>query len=183
MPNIASTRRLVNRRSAITAAGAGVTALGISRWHTAAQDLDPGAMATHPLVGVWFEEFAPEHPGALLDVTAFHADGTVTESHPIAGTGIGIWRPTGERTGEQVVKFQNISDTPGTFVPGTSTFTGTFTIDEEGDTFAYEGIVDLRAVDGASVASFPITGAAVRIQRTTIAAATPPAGPAATPTS
>ena len=125
MTNIESTRRLVNRRSAIAAAGAGVTALGIRRWDTAAQDLDPAAMATHPIVGVWVEEVDPEHPGALLDVTAFHADGTVTESHPLAGTGIGIWRPTGERTGEQVVKFQNVSDTPGTFVPGTSTFTGT----------------------------------------------------------
>jgi hypothetical protein len=172
---------LVNRRSAIAAAGAGVTALGISRWPTAAQDLDPAAMATHPLVGVWFEEFDPEHPGARLDVTAFHADGTATESHPIAGTGIGIWRPTGERTGEQVIKFQNVSDTPGTFVPGTSTFTGTFTIDEGGDTLAYEGIVDLRAMDGASIANFPISGTGIR--RMTIASATPPASPAATPTS
>jgi hypothetical protein len=181
MPNIATTRRLMNRRSAIGAAGAGVTALGISRWPTAAQDVDPAAMATHPLVGVWVEEFDPEHPGALLDVTAFHADGTVTESHPLAGTGIGIWRPTGERTGEQAVKYQNISETPGTFVPGTSTFTGTFTIDAGGDTLAYEGIVDLRAMDGTAIANFPISGTGV--QRMTITSAVPPASPVATPTS
>lgn len=57
MSSIESTRRLVNRRSAITAAGAGVTALGMSRWPTAAQDVDPAAMATYPIVGVWVEEF------------------------------------------------------------------------------------------------------------------------------
>jgi hypothetical protein len=182
MPRSDVTRStLVNRRSAITAAGASVTALGISRWPTAAQDLDPAAMAAHPAVGVWFEEFDPERPGALLAVSAFHTDGTVTESHPLAGTGIGAWRPTGERTGEQVTKYQNISETPGTFVPGTSTFTGTFTIDEGGETLAYEGIVDLRAMDGASIANFPISGTG--IQRMTIASATPPASPAATPTS
>ena len=180
MPSIESPRRLVNRRSAITAAGAGVTALGMSRWDTAAQDVDPAAMAMHPVVGVWVEETAAEHPFALLDLTAFHADGTVTDSHPLAGTGIGIWRPTGERSGEQVIKFQNISETPGTFVPGTSTFTGTFTIDEGGDTLAYEGIVDLRAMDGTSIATFPISGTG--IQRLTIASATSPASPAATPT-
>ena len=117
MPNIESTRRLVNRRSAIAAAGAG----------------------------------------------------------------IGIWRPTWERTGQQVVKFQNVSDTPGTFVPGVSTFTGTFTFDEGGDALAYEGIVDLRAMDGTAIANFPISGAG--LQRMTIASAAPPASPAATPTS
>jgi len=147
---------------------------------TAAQEATPDALATHPLVGTWFEEFDPEHPGALLDISAFHADGTVTESHPFAGTGIGIWRPTGERTGEQVVKFQNISDTPGTFVPGTSTFMGTFTIDEGGETLAFEGIVDLRALDGTSVRRFPISGSGVR--RMTMESAVPPTTPAATPT-
>jgi len=164
--------------SAVSGALGGVLTVGRS---TAAQDLDPAAMARHPIVGVWVEEFDPEHPGALLDVFACHADGTVTESHPLAGTGIGIWRPTGERTGEQVVKYQNISETPGTNVPGTSTFTGAFTIDAGGDTLAYEGIVDLRAVDGTSVASFPISGRGVR--RMTMESAVPPTAPAATPTS
>ena len=171
----------MRRRSVLASAVSGTLGgvLTVGRW-TAAQDVDPAAMATHPLVGVWFEEFAPEHPGELLDVAAFHADGTITESHPIAGTGIGIWRPTGERTGEQVVKFQNVSDTPGTFVPGTSTFTGTFTIDAGGDTLAYEGIVDLRAMDGTSLANFPISGSGVR--RMTMESAVPAAAPAATPT-
>ena len=53
MSTSTSTHRLVNRRSAIAAAGAGVSALGITRWPAAAQDATPTAMASHPFVGTW----------------------------------------------------------------------------------------------------------------------------------
>ncbi len=171
----------VSRRTALAglgAAGAGL-ALAATVHPAAAQEATPDALASHPIVGTWFEEFDPGHPGALLDVTAFHADGTVTESHPIGGTGIGIWRPTGERTYDQVVKFQNVSDRPGTFVPGTVTGTFTLTIDEGGDTLAYEGTVDLRAMDGTTITNFPTSGSGAR--RMTMESAVPPTTPAATP--
>ncbi len=64
----------LSRRSALGGVGAAAAALSLGTLKPVAAQDDKAAMAKHPIVGAWFEEFDPAHPGALLDVTAFHAD-------------------------------------------------------------------------------------------------------------
>ena len=73
-------------------------------------------MASHPIVGTWYFDFDPANPATLFVYSSFHADGTRTDLHPFAGPGIGSWVATGERTGQTILKYQNIANTPGDFV-------------------------------------------------------------------
>lgn len=148
----------ITRRAAVTGLGTSTLALAASRLAVSAQEATPTAMATHPIVGTWSFDFDPEHPGTLFVYTIYHADGTRTDVHPFAGTGIGTWQATGERTGEAINKYQNIAGKPGDFVPGTVTVWESFTVDASGDTFTGEAVVELRASDGAVVARFAFTG-------------------------
>ena len=84
-------------------------------------------MAAHPIVGTWSVEFEPAKPARLLLLATFHADGSTVWSHPFGGIGIGVWTATDDRTVECMVRFQNIADVPGEYVPGTVTSWSTFT--------------------------------------------------------
>jgi hypothetical protein len=62
---------------------------------TGAQDGTPTAgMAGHPLVGTWIVN----DPTGSPSLTAFTADGVVTDVETEGGAGLGSWKPTGERT-------------------------------------------------------------------------------------
>jgi hypothetical protein len=176
--------RSVSRRAAVAGLAGGGFALAASRLGVSAQDASPAAMASHPIVGTWYFDFDPANPGTLFVYTIFHADGTRSDVHPFAGTGIGAWRATGDRTGMAINKYQNIATTPGDFVPGTVTVWSTFTVDEGGDSSTGEAVVELRAIDGTVVALFPFT-AGEPSHRLTVEPAppveTPMTPPAATP--
>jgi len=171
------TDRALSRRTAL--AGLGATGLGLALGSSAtAQDTTPNVMAGHPIVGTWYFDFDPANPGTLFVYTTFHADGTRNDLHPFAGAGVGAWRATGERTGEAINKYLNIADKPGDYVPGTVTVWESFTVDESGDSYNGEAVVELRAIDGTVVAFFSFAGEPQH--RLTVE---PPPPPAATPES
>ncbi|MGD9711639.1 MAG: hypothetical protein AB7V46_06170 [Thermomicrobiales bacterium] len=119
----------------------------------AAQDATPDA-AGHPIIGTWSVEFQPAQPARLSVLISFHADGSMVWSHPFGGIGIGVWIATGERTVDSMTKHQNISATPGEFIPGTVTSWSTFTVEED-DSLTERGVVEVQTTDGTVVAVFP----------------------------
>src|SRR5215210_2895965 len=66
------------------------------------QGATPAALIGHPVVGAWTLAFeadnAPVNPETNASVAVFHGDGTYIEVHASGRVGIGVWRPTGERT-------------------------------------------------------------------------------------
>jgi hypothetical protein len=135
-------------------------------------------MDTHAVVGTWFLDFDSANPGTQVGYASFHAGGTRTDLHPVAGTGIGAWRSTDALTGETITKYQNISQVAGEFVPGTVTVWESFMVDEAEDSLTFESVVELRAEDGKVVMRDSFT--AGPLHRLTVES--PPAGtPEATP--
>lgn len=66
---------------------------------TAAQDAtSAAAVAAHPLVGTWILDTDATTAGDATGVITVSADGTYHEVDPDGTTGLGTWRPTGERT-------------------------------------------------------------------------------------
>ena len=109
------------------------------------------AMATHPIVGAWRFVNEPGTPEENVSYGIFHADGTYTEAHPYGGPGIGAWTPTGERTADLTIIFQNISEDPNVFEPGVVTVWQAFEVDETGTTLTATGSVEVATPDGAVV--------------------------------
>jgi hypothetical protein len=146
----------MRRRSVVTAvlssAFAGVFAVART---AAAQDATPPAVAAHPVVGAWVLDNDPAFPGALVSYGAFHADGTVTALHPLAGTGIGVWHATGAQAGQLTVKHVNIASTPGGFEAGTGTIRAAFAVDRTGTALTVEADIELRTPGGTVVDAFP----------------------------
>jgi hypothetical protein len=157
-------RSILSRRTALAGLGAGGLglAVGATARGIAAQDA-AGERASHPIIGAWTTAADPAQPGSVFAYVVFHADGTRIDVNQFSGTGVGVWRATGERTGESMIKFQNISPKWGGFVPGTATVWSSFTVDENGDAFALEDVVELRQADGTVVALFPSGGILTRL--------------------
>lgn len=158
------TDRSVSRRAALAgigAAGAGL-ALTTTARSVAAQDaaIDP---ATHPIVGAWKPDGDPATPDDR-SFAAFHADGTYSGVHAIAGAGIGAWRATGERTGELTVKGVNNSFDAGQYRAGTNTLWATFEVAADGNTFTGPITVALTNPDGSYFAGFEAVFSATRVQ-------------------
>jgi hypothetical protein len=152
----------ISRRAAITGLGAAGAALALAARPLVAQD-SAGGMTSHPIVGTWYFDFPTEDFGTLVGYSSFHADGTRTDLHPFAGPGIGSWRATGERTGESIFKYQNITLDPNTIVPGTVTAWQTLTVDDSGESLTSDNtVVELKALDGTVVALFPSSGLPAR---------------------
>ena len=169
--------RSVSRRTAFTALGAAGVGLALAA-PAISQEATPAAMSTHPVVGAWILAAVRATPNTGYAI--FHADGTYTEVNPDTGTGVGVWRPTGERSGELINKWPNISTDAETYVPGTSTLRVTFDVDEQGMTYSGTYHIDLTAPDGGLMASSEGKFEATRLTIETLSSATPEA---ATPTS
>jgi hypothetical protein len=120
-------------------------------------------MANHPIVGAWVSPFDAVNPGTMFQYVIFHADGTRVDEHPFAGTGIGAWRPTGARTGETILRYQNIAGEWGGFEPGMVTVWGSFTVDETGNVHASDDVVELRQPDGTVLDRFAFTARFTRL--------------------
>lgn len=171
--------RSISRRAALASA-AGAGAVGISLGLAApatTQEATPGATAAHPVVGAWILPAVRATPNTGYAI--FHADGTYMEENPDTGTGLGVWRATGERSGELINKWPNINTEGGTYGPGTSTLRVTFAVDADGMSYNGEYQLDLTAPDGALMASSEGKFEATRLTIETPSSATPEA---ATPT-
>jgi hypothetical protein len=65
----------------------------------AATAQDTGAMASHPVVGLWRVTNELGEGITFPSLAMFHADGTYIEDYPDAMSySMGVWEPTGERT-------------------------------------------------------------------------------------
>jgi hypothetical protein len=123
-------------------------------------------MAAHPIVGAWTVDPDPGRPVRVV----FHADGTYIEVDPLQGTGVGVWRPTGERSGEVVVEWQNRNEPgrlatdsaetdgignpagrPLEYLEGRSTLRGSFAVSEDGAGFTGTYHLQQFLPDGALV--------------------------------
>jgi hypothetical protein len=129
---------------------------------TAAQDATPAAMAHHPVVGAWQWNLDPADPDDD-SYAIFHADGTyIEQAH--ASVGIGVWHPTGERTADLTISFQDIDIDPTVFRPGTSIIRQMVTVDATGTALRGPFTVEARTLDGALDFAGQFEGAATRLQ-------------------
>lgn len=160
----ASASNTISRRVALSGLCAGGLGLALAtpRLSASAQDTEPDTMANHPIVGTWVFDFPTDNFGTLVGYSSFHSDGTRTDLHPYAGSGIGSWRPTGERSAESILKYQNIAVEPGAVVPGTVTVWESETLDQSGESMSFDPVVELRDIDGTVLALFPAPGQPVR---------------------
>jgi len=124
---------------------------------TNAQEATPdttvtAAMATHPIIGAWsfVDPLVPDNK----NYGVFHADGTFTGISPYGGTGIGVWRPTGERSLELTIIFFDLDPNPSVFAMGTAVNTNAFTVSEDGMSFSGPYSVQGIAPDGTEVFAF-----------------------------
>ncbi len=147
---------------AVVIAAVGLIGVGRAGLGTSAQEATPAALAGHPVVGAWKWANDPTDPiGATYAI--FHADGTYVE---VAGdqTGIGVWRPAGERTVEITEVFQDINPDPNVFEPGTVTVRQSYELDEAGTTLTGTYAVDARAPDGTVVFQGVLQGTGTRLE-------------------
>jgi hypothetical protein len=138
------------------------------RLSTAAQEATPDtattmAMADHPIVGAWQWSNHPGDPNASVTYAIFHDDGTYTEYDPNIGVGIGVWKPTGERTADLTIVFQDIDPAAGVFAPGWASFWISISVDDTGNVMTGEGSVEAQTPDGTVVAEFPYDGFGSRL--------------------
>jgi hypothetical protein len=135
--------------------------------NAAAQDASP-AMANHPVVGTWWWQNISTEP--FDDSFAvFHADGTYVEETAYIGAGIGSWVPTGERTADLIIIFQDTEGgldptAPAAFVAGTITFRLSIEVDEAGNAIVARGPTEIRSPAGTVTEEFTFEGAASRVE-------------------
>lgn len=137
-------------------------------------------MADHPIVGAWRLLNEPGTPEENVSYAIFHAAGTYTEAHPYGGTGIGAWTPTGERSADLTIYFQNISQDPNVFEPGVVTVWQAIEVDEKAMTLAATGTVEVALPDGTVVFAGAAVSQGTRLEAQPVPLGTPIAG---TPTS
>ena len=123
--------------------------------------------AAHPIVGMWWWENSSADPFDN-SFAVFQADGTYVEETPFIGAGIGTWVPTGERTADLLIVFQDIEggldpNEPAAFVAGTWTFHLSIEVDAAGDALVATGPIEIRTPDGALVEAMDWTGTAKRV--------------------
>jgi hypothetical protein len=180
----------LNRRAALSGAGAAALGIGLGPVRAAAQEAD---LASHPIVGAWMV-LDPPQGGPLL----FHADGTVVLGWSanfvdpslgvtFQGPGMGAWEPTEGRRVRATI-YQVLTDLDANFV-GTFMIDSVVEVSDDGQTFTDrydEAQFIQRDETGAVTADFNDTGGMVlTAARITPGAriAVPPAPAPATPTS
>jgi hypothetical protein len=82
------------------------------------------------------------------------ADGTYTGISPYGGTGMGVWRPTGERSVELTIFFFDLDPDPSVVAMGTVVNTNAFTVSDDGMSFSGPYSVEGHAPDGTVVFAF-----------------------------
>ena len=125
-------------------------------------------MAAHPLVGAWRVTSDPTEPNASGPVDpsfyVFHADGTALTSTPVAGVGVGVWRPTGERTADRSVWYVDLDPDPNHLEHGEATGSTSVTVDESGTAFTETGTIQGKAIDGTVLFTIPSINVGTRLE-------------------
>lgn len=177
----------VTRRTALAGLGAGGLGVALATRGVAAQDT-AADMAAHPIVGCW-QNWVPDDPGITWVFCLFHPDGTYHDwnASPVTvhqTAGMGVWRPTGERTADLVFMYHGVD--PATQVEATTTFRLAVAVDATGDALTYDGDLDVRGADGSPIFAAPgfrWTATRVTIERNPATGSTASQAPDAAATS
>jgi hypothetical protein len=94
----------------------------------------------------------------------FHADGTALTSTAVAGVGVGVWRPTGERTADRSVWYVDLDPDPNYLEHGEATGSTSVTVDESGTAFTETGTVQGKAIDGTVLFTIPSINIGTRLE-------------------
>jgi hypothetical protein len=170
--------------------GAGALGLG-SLPGAAAREATPGGETPHQIVGAW--RIVPDPPGPPLVFILYHADGTLIFSSPSSAPAepgasftvtydtpaYGVWEAIDERSVALSASLIE-TDEAGNAL-GTLNFHGTLQLDEAGEAYVYQGVVEVIDSNGGLTATQPVSTRAtrMRVDRGKAAAGTPVA---ATPT-
>ena len=125
-----------------------------------AQDATPAAMAGHPLVGAWVLDTNADDPANAPGVATVAADGTFHEVDSDGSSGLGTWRPTGDRTAELVIVY------PGE--EGAFWIRVTLEVAADGRSFTASYTAELVGTDGAGTGQYgPATATGTRLEAET----------------
>jgi acetyl esterase/lipase len=146
-----------------------------------AQDPTP---AGHPLVGAWVLDLDVQSTDDPPLYLLFHTDGTWILANPYFGDGVGAWRPTGARTADATVVFQDLNSDPTQVEPGRLTASFAIEVDATGDAFAARWSSEGRWLDGTLASRDDATGRATRLGVEPLPASGTPvaSGPSESPT-
>ena len=142
----------LNRRAALTGAGA-AAALSLGQLdRAAAQEATPDALANHPNVGVWMIDSPIGRAIAVYSedgsvVTALPATQAGPQGVTFSSTQVGAWEATGERSTHLTV-VQLLSDGAGAFA-GTVTVDAHQTVSADGQSFTSEAGSSVTIRDAA----------------------------------
>src|SRR5829696_1215592 len=150
----------VSRRLALGGVGAAAAAVGLQHMSPVRAQESGSDMTAHPLVGAWRVTNDPAEPSYYV----FHADGTALTSTAVAGVGVGVWRPTGERTADRSVWYVDLDPNPNHLEPGAATGSTSVTVDESGTTFTETGTVQGKAIDGTVLFTIPSINIGTRLE-------------------
>jgi hypothetical protein len=158
----------VSRRFALGGVGAAAAFAGLNRVsNVRAQDAG-SELSAHPLVGAWRVTSDPTEPNASGPVDpsfyVFHADGIALTSTPVAGVGVGVWRPTGERTADRSVSYVDLDPDPNHLEHGEATGSTSVTVDESGTSFTETGTIQGKAIDGTVLFTIPSINIGTRLE-------------------
>lgn len=135
------------------------------------------AFTEHPIVGGW--QLDNEGFGATsTSYAVFHPDGTYVEVGPDAGTSIGVWQATGERTADLTFFAADFDLDPDVTILGE--WRQTVAVDEAGNTFTAQGYFEVRDPDGAVLGGDDVLSMGTRFVVAPVEAL---GTPASTPTS
>ena len=158
----------VSRRFALGGVGAAAAVAGLNRVNPVRAQEGGSAMAAHPLVGVWQVTNDPAEPNssepAEPSYYVFHADGTALTSTAVAGVGVGVWRPTGERTADRSVWYVDLDPDPNHLERGAATGSTSVTVAESGTTFTETGTIQGKAIDGTVLFTIPSINIGTRLE-------------------
>lgn len=138
-------RRLSVLLSMFTAVLVGFLMLG-RQSAVRAQDVTPGAMTGHDVVGAWVLDGDANDPNNSPAVVVFNRDGTYQESDADGSDGYGAWEATGEQTADLTIIFHNEEN--GQF-GGTAKVRAMIEVDASGDRFTASYTLELIGPDGS----------------------------------
>ncbi|MFN8664124.1 MAG: hypothetical protein U0075_19700 [Thermomicrobiales bacterium] len=111
-----------------------------------AQEATPAAMSGHPLVGAWVLDGDVNDPANPPELIVFTADGLYIGSDAFGGNTVGVWEPTGARTGAITLAFPA---TGGALPGGMVHVRGTVEVAEDGQSFTAIYSLEVATPDGA----------------------------------
>jgi hypothetical protein len=122
------------------------------------------AKSNDALVGSWVVTVRPDGSPSVTNLAIASADGTLTNSDPAFGTGVGTWEAVGGR--EYVVKFVHLVSSSAGLPPGTAMLVvrGSLKAKSSGKKVTGPFVTTFVDGDGNELASFAGTVRLIRIE-------------------